>query len=199
MAIPGRQERGYFAEISWREGEKFRGALLSIARADVELSSEMTWVVRHQQRGILHLEEDKTWQDLITSLENSQRSASEASAQGRLRAMASGQAVFAAYGGGGFAGDLRCLLAPKSCGIESTVGFVDDSFRDAERSGYRFTLHPGEPLGPKVGGLPVLKHYAYTAEPVAASPSWTWLVFCKRLSCWKTTSLALPAQSIRGM
>jgi hypothetical protein len=169
MAIPASQDRGYFAEISWREGEQYRGALLSIARTDVDPPPDMTWVVRHQRWGILHIEVDKTWQDLINQLENARMSSSESAAIGRLRAMASGQATFAAVAGGGYSGELRCRLKPATCGIESAVGFIDDSFQDAERSGYRFTLHPGAALPSKAGGRVFLQSYAYTAEPITVA------------------------------
>ena len=128
----------------------------------------MKWVVRHERWGILHIELDKTWQDLVNELDDAGKSSSEAAAIGRLRAMASGQETFAAVAGGGYAGDLRCLLKPAACGIESTVGFVDDSFQDAERSGYRFTLHAGPALRLEAGGSTILKNYAYTAEPITA-------------------------------
>ena len=128
----------------------------------------MKWVVRHERWGILHIELDKTWQDLVNELDDARKSSYEAAAIGRLRAMASGQETFAAVAGGGYAGDLRCLLKPATCGIESTVGFVDDSFQDAERSGYRFTLHAGPALRLAAGGSTILKNYAYTAEPITA-------------------------------
>jgi hypothetical protein len=168
MAIPEGQDRGYFAEISWREGETYRGALLSIAHTDLDPSPDMKWVVRHQRWGILSIELDRTWQDLIDELNDARTLSSETVAIGRLRAMASGQATFAAVAGGGYARDIRCLLKPATCGIESTLGFVDDSFQDAERSGYRFTLHPGPALRSNAGGQAFLKNYAYTAEPITA-------------------------------
>ena len=91
VAIPESQGRGYFAEISWREGERYRGALLSVARSDVDPPPDMKWVVRHERWGILHIELDKTWQDLVNEPDDAGKSSSEAAAIGRLRAMASGQ------------------------------------------------------------------------------------------------------------
>jgi hypothetical protein len=56
MAIPGSDDRGYFAEILWREGETYLGALVSIARTDAGPSSDMAWMARHERWGILSIE-----------------------------------------------------------------------------------------------------------------------------------------------
>ena len=166
MAIPESQDRGYFAEVTWREGQKVRGALVSIARAEVDPAPGMKWVVRDQQWGILSIQLDKTWQDLINELKAAQMSSSESAVIGRLRAFASGQATYAAVAGGSYAGNLECLVKPESCGIASTIGFVDDSFQNPERSGYRFTLHPGPIERSSPSAPAVAKNYAYTAEPI---------------------------------
>jgi hypothetical protein len=92
-------------------------------------------------------------------------SSAEAAAIGRVRALSSGQATFAAVAGGAYAADMRCLVNPATCGVEGALGFVDDSFQDTERSGYRFALHPGAPVLVRGGGQRA-KSYAYTAEPV---------------------------------
>jgi len=164
--IPETQERGYFAEIRWREGVKFRGALVSLVRSDVELPDGMEWVVRHERWGIVAIEYGKTWQDMVNELQAAANASFETSVISRLKTFASGQKLFASFVGGAYAGDMACLLKPTACGIATETGLVDESFQQAERSGYRFTLHAGAVRSTEQGHA-LVKTYAYTAEPLS--------------------------------
>lgn len=165
MAIPGSDGCGHFAEIVWREGETFRGGLLSIGCTDAPHMMEATWLARQGRWGLLGIEEDMTWSGLIRQLGDARISSFESAAIGRLRSMTSAQATLAAVVGGAYAGSIECLVSPAGCGVASTIGFLDPSFREAEAVGYRFTLHPGEPASS--GARDLVGTYAYTAVPLA--------------------------------
>ncbi|MCM2256324.1 MAG: hypothetical protein NDJ94_11705 [Vicinamibacteria bacterium] len=164
MAIPGSDGCGHFAEILWREGEVFRGGLLSIGCTDAPHMTGATWLARQGRWGVLGLQEDMTWSDLIRQLGDARISSFESAAIGRVRTMASAQATLAAVGGGAYAGSIECLVTPSACGVASTIGFLDPSFGEAEAVGYRFTLHAGE-LATN-GARDRVRTYAYTAVPL---------------------------------
>jgi hypothetical protein len=165
MAIPGSDGTGHFAEVAWREGERFRGGLLGIGRTDAPQLADSAWAARRDPWGILEFKEDETWDDLIRQLGDARDESLESSAIGRLRTMASAQITLAAVAGAGFAGDVECLLTPSACGLAIEATLLDPNFREAEWSGYRFTLHAGTPLPTKPGQRALVASFAYTAVP----------------------------------
>jgi hypothetical protein len=81
----------------------------------------------------------------IPGLLRARMSGNEASAIGRMRAMASAQVAYSSVHDGRY-GTLPCLTNPSSCPNEpiTTPYFQDDTAPDGTRSGYRFQLHVAE-------------------------------------------------------
>jgi type II secretory pathway pseudopilin PulG len=92
----------------------------------------------------------------IPGLMRARMSGNEAAAIGRLRAMASAQAVYASTHDGGRFATLTCLTSPSTCDDQvQTPYFRQDGPATAPRSGYVFRLHI-----PDDGS-----RYTYWAEP----------------------------------
>jgi hypothetical protein len=91
-------------------------------------------------------------------------SANEARTIGDIRSLISAEATFSAESGG-YYGEVRCLLEPKSCLPNSqapSLLWLSADHWLGEAYGYRRRLFPG-PAGPQPA---LLASYAYTATPV---------------------------------
>jgi type IV pilus assembly protein PilA len=88
----------------------------------------------------------------------------EATAVGHIRAIISGELAYAAVNDGTYA-TLECLATPANCiaGYSGTP-FISPDLQRTERSGYRFTFHPGTAVG--IGRQNRLDSFAIIAMPV---------------------------------
>jgi MFS family permease len=90
----------------------------------------------------------------------------ESSAIGDLRTFGSAEVAYQAASGGVFVTP-SCLVRPHPCltgSPQTTPPFLDVSFLQPARRGYRFEFHPGRPATTEQGGQG-FSSFAYTATP----------------------------------
>ena len=87
---------------------------------------------------------------------------------GTLRSMIGAQAAYAQMNGGHY-DRIECLAQPAACGLRQAPSFLDPSFLQGERQGYRFDLRLGAKPPPGARGIvspTSVTSYAYLAVPV---------------------------------
>jgi hypothetical protein len=169
MAIPESEGQAHFVEITWREAAKSRTALLGVVKTE-KLDAGMKPLASLDGWSIAQLQEDANWDTLIGQLMEARSKARQASAVGNIRTMLSAQMTFAAVAGNGaYAADLKCLVTPRSCGVEAEP-FLYDDFLAPERMGYRYTLTPTGATSKLRSGARTSAGFLFTAVPGDAEP-----------------------------
>lgn len=172
MAIPESDDQAHFVEITWREAGATRTALLAVIRT-ARLDADMPPLATHDGWSIARLQEDEDWDSLIRQLKDARAAGVQASAVGNVRSMISAQMTFAAVvGEGAYAADVKCLVAPRLCGLDAEP-FLPETFPSPDRMGYRYTLTPAGASAALRSGAKTCAGFVFTAVPIddASMPS----------------------------
>lgn len=172
MAIPESDDQAHFVEITWREAGATRTALLAVIRT-ARLDADMPPLATYDGWSIARLQEDEDWDSLIRQLKEARNAGAQAAAVGNVRSLISAQMTFAALvGEGAYAADVKCLMTPRSCGLEAEP-FLPDTFPSPDRLGYRYSLTPAGASAALRSGAKTCAGFVFTAVPIddASMPS----------------------------
>lgn len=167
--VAGTDGKAFMAEFGWTEkGTRHTGlaaftdeaALLARAPNDVSkaLAREGGWL-------LMKVIEDKTWAEMVASLEASRRSLRESAQIGDIQTVMGAQRVYKSVVNA-YAPTLACLVRPADCipGYDGPSDFLAAGIAaGTDRTGYHRTFHPGPTVG--TAKARTVQTWAYTAVP----------------------------------